>query len=277
MKQNILIPILLIVLFFASSAFAKASSVIVSILPQKYFVERIAGDNVRVFTLVGKGESPHTFEMTPKKMIELSGADLLFTIGISFEKALIPKIKGQNNKLIIVDSKKGISEIDAHDPHIWMNPLYAIKIAQNIRNGLESFDPANKDVYERNYKKLEKDLFALNKEILNELATFKNRIFLIYHPALSYFAGAYNLKQVEIEHEGKELAAKDLAKLIDLAKKYSIKTIFVEPQFSEQNAKKIASYIGATIVSIDPLAEDYIENSKEIASKIKFSFEEAVD
>ena len=59
--------------------------VFVSILPQAFFVEQVGGSRVEIDVLVGPGQSPATYEPTPKQMARLPRADIYFSIGVPFE------------------------------------------------------------------------------------------------------------------------------------------------------------------------------------------------
>ena len=91
---------------------------------------------------------------------------------------------------------------------------------------------------------------------------------MVFHPAWSYFAEAYGLEQISIEHNGKEPGPRTLQEIINRGKKFNIKTIFVQKQFGLSVAKKIAKMIGATIQEMDPLAENYFENMRQTAKAI---------
>ena len=81
----------------------------VSILPQAYFVERVGGSYVDVEVLVGPGQSPATFEPTPKQMARLGEARVYFTIGTPFEKGFIDTVAHTHSHLEIVDTRKSVS------------------------------------------------------------------------------------------------------------------------------------------------------------------------
>ncbi len=104
----LLLPLLFSAVFAQGAETSGKVKVFASILPQKYFVERVGGDRVKVDVLVGPGQSPHMYEPTPRRLAELSGARVLFTIGLPFEDVLIPKIKSAFKGLSVVDTRKGI-------------------------------------------------------------------------------------------------------------------------------------------------------------------------
>jgi zinc transport system substrate-binding protein len=93
--------------------------------------------------------------------------------------------------------------------------------------------------------------------------------FMVFHPAWGYFARTYGLEQIAVEMEGKEPKPADLKRLIRHARERGIKVIFVQPEFSTKSAEAIAKAIGGKVVLANPLALDWANNLKEIASEIK--------
>jgi len=132
------------------------NTVFVSILPQKYFVEKIAGDRLKVEVLVTPGKSPETYEPTPQQVISLGNAKALFTIGVPFENAFLPKIQATIKSLKIVDTsfgiKKRILEKETKAPHIWLSPSLVKIQAENIYNALIEIDPDGKSNYTKGYQ-----------------------------------------------------------------------------------------------------------------------------
>lgn len=256
----------------------------VSILPQKYFVEKIGGNLVDVDVLVRPGQNPHTYEPTPKQMSSLAETDIYFSIGVTFEDIWIKKIAAANPNLKIVPTYQGIKRrtmekhshedghgtetgIDGHDehtesldPHIWLDPNLVLKQADIITNALISFSPENKVIFQTNHQLFIREMVELDKFIREELKGIKSNSFLVFHPTWGYYADEYGLQQISIEKEGKEPSAKHLAELIRIAEKKHIKVIFVQAQFSRTYAESIARAIGAKIITVDPLSPDYTKN-----------------
>lgn len=256
----------------------------VSILPQAYFVERIGAEHVEVEVMVGPGQSPATYEASPKQMARLSKADVYFQIRVPFEARLIRGIVGNFPKLKRVDTTAGITlrhlahghdhgdadhdHSDQQDPHTWLDPSLAAIQSKNICDALCEVDPGHGEVYRANLKLLEKDLDAAIAKLGKVLAPFKGKSFYVFHPAFGYFGEAFGLKQVAVETGGKEPSAKRIVSLIRQAKEDGVKLIFVQPQFSKSSARAIARAIGGAVVEMDPLARDYLKNLDEMASKI---------
>jgi zinc transport system substrate-binding protein len=283
--------ILMAFLFIMSSDLLHAAddgilSVFVSIQPQAYFVERIAGDRVSTEVLVPPGKSPSAYALSPLQMSRLSNAKILFRIGVPFENHLIPKIR-HNMGVAIVDTRHGIhlrnmegrhhddghSHDGAHmvggkDPHIWLNPSMVKKQAETICLALIGADPSGKEVYNTNLKIFIEDLERLDAKIRAALLPVKGQAFFVFHPSYGYFADAYNLEQVAVEMEGKTPRGKDLTDLIKKARKRKVRVIFVQPQFDQTAALKIARAIDGAVLPLDPLAYDYINNLESMADNI---------
>ncbi len=281
--------ILIILILVACSPQSKEKKTIfVSILPQKYFVERIVGDDFDVRTLVLPGHSPATYEPLPRQMSKLSSAEIFFRIGVPFEKAWLNKIQASNPQLTIIDTRKGIELrniedakelFDKHhthnlhdhhhngaDPHIWLSPKLVIKQAQTIFETVSELYPDNKNKYEKNLELFIDDLKILQQEFQASFSQLKQTKFLVFHPVWGYLADEFDLQQIPIEISGKKPSAKELAAIIEYAKREKIRVLFVQQQFSTQEAESVAKVLGAKVIRIDPLAENYLENMRSILS-----------
>ena len=128
--------------------------------------------------------------------------------------------------------------------------------------------PEKSAFFKKNYQALIKDIDKLDQEIRQIFAKSKKHTFMVFHPAWTHFAETYSLKQISIEHQGKEPGPRALQEIINVGKKQNIKIIFVQKQFGLTVAKKIAKMIGATVREMDPLAENYIDNMRNTAQAI---------
>jgi len=272
--------------------------VTVSILPQKYFVEKIGGDLVSVTVMVEPGAEPHVYDPKPQRMMGLTRSKIYFAVGAPFEDVWLDRFAAANPKMGIVRTDAGIAKLsmehdhgtlekeEAHthpesatrehshggeDPHVWTSPPLVMIQARHILAGLVEADPAHRGVYETNYRKFVEELVELDHFLLNLFQDRPKGEFIVFHPAWGYFAEAYNLQQVSIEIEGKEPKAADLQGLIAQARKRRIGTVFVQPQFSDRSAKVIAEAIGARVEFADPMSGDWDRNLREFAGKIRAS------
>ena len=269
-------------------------NVTASILPQKYFIEKIGGDRVNVSIMVLPGANPATYEPKPRQMVNLSKAKIYFAIGVPFEDNWLPKFAKTNPSMAVVKTQSGIEKIpmkagrhghhtsknnpdnavsQTKDPHIWLSPPLVLLQARNILNALLEADPEGRIEYEANYKAFLQELKTLDMEIRKTLQpSAQNRRFMVYHPSWGYFARTYGLEQIPIELEGKQPSPRKLLELVQEARKEGIKVIFVQPQFSEKSAETIAHAIGGKVVFADPLAEDWKYNLLQVAAKFKSAF-----
>ena len=273
LKMNIILIILIQIFYFADKSWAEPNLVFVSIAPQKFFVERIGGNEVRVEVMLNPGESPATFNPNPKKISRLAYAKLYFSIGVPFEKVWISRIKSMQPKLKIIPLNKYTTpSIDHHqdevDPHIWLSPPLVKKMVAPIESALSRQRPEKSAFFKKNYHALIRDIDKLDQEIRQVLAKRKKHTFMVFHPAWTHFAKAYGLKQISIEHHGKEPGPRALQEIIKAGKKQNIKIIFVQKQFGLPVAKKIAKMIDATVQEMDPLTENYIDNMRNTAQAI---------
>lgn len=273
------------ILLFACCAFAVFAKVEVatSIQPVAFLIENIGGEKVSVVSLVTKGASAHTYEPKPAQMRALAKAKIYFAIGIEFEDIWVPRFKSSNRDLIVVRTDKSVDKLpsirhdhDHHhahiDTHIWLSVKNMVIIARAIAKELAQIDSKNSQFYMQNLNNLESDLMSLDRSVAQKLQRYKDRSFLVFHPAWQYFANDYGLKQVAIEVAGKEPKPKELQSTIVFAKESNIKAIFAHSNQSSKSANAIAKEIGAKVIAIDPLEYNYIEMIKTLADELEGAF-----
>ena len=259
-----------------------------SILPQKYLIDKIILDKYEVNILIPTGASPASYEPSPLQINRLNDSKLYFRIGeIVFEKTWIEKIGAQNPALKIINLSKGISFLESEphnhstdeqnkhegedhvqhsgkDPHIWMSPKNMKVIAKNLLESLIETFPEDTQFFQTNYTGLIREIESIDSIYTESADILRGLNFLIYHPALGYLARDYNMIQHVLEFEGKEPGPAHIARIIDKSMKMNIQYIFVQRQFSIENAKTLAKEINAEIIVIDPLGENWYEQMLEI-------------
>lgn len=266
-----------VVFLFCLQSCHALPTVLVSVAPDQFFVEKIADDTVRVQLLVPAGASAHTYEPTPKQMVSASQADIWFRIGEHFEPRAMQALKSHNPSLQLIDLRQGLDLIrnDSHrhkgccpgaeDLHFWLSARLAQTQAEIIAQTLIKTYPAHRELYQRNLEKFQTELKELDQQIIKILEPLKRRAVLVSHPAYAYFCRDYDLEQYSIEVEGKDPAPQQMNNLLKLAKELQIKHIFIQPQYSNKAAQLIAKEIGASIVMLDPYSKNYYESMLSIA------------
>lgn len=277
--------------------------VAVSLLPQSEFVGRIAGDKMQVLVLVGPGAPEHNYEPTPRQMADLSKASVWFTIGVEFEKTLLPKVKSLYPALRIADTSKNVKfrSLESHshdaatgpaptavtgssgaasvptvapdsggiDPHIWLGHDAVKAQLAVIVDTLSALSPGDAAYFRKNYEAYIKEIDATFGALAKDLSPLKGQTIYVYHPSFGYFFDNFGIKQEAVEMGGKEPTQKNLAELIKKAQQDGAKIIFVQKQFSTAAAKTVAKAIGGVVVEIDPLAPDWLENIKVMGAALK--------
>ncbi len=256
--------------------------VAVTIPPQKQFVEKVGGDRVKVTLMVPPGEDPHSYEPTPRQMREVAKADIYLKLGseISFEKRWMDRINSYNEEMTVVNASEGIElrKIGSSiDPHVWMSPANVMTMVRNLNENMSEEDPENSQFYNDRAHEYIAELKETHQNISRDMESYAGKEFLVYHPSFGYFADEYNLTQIPIEKEGKEPGTKEIQNIIDKAKKEKISIVFVSPQFDKSQAETIAEGIDGEVLSLNPLARDYLENIREMDVKLTAAFKDSGD
>ena len=283
--NKLLVSTLLFGLLFSScfSGIKKSKDKVlfVTILPLKYFTDKIVGETYKVEVTVPPGVGPETYSPTPKQMVLLSKAQGYFSIGyLGFEQTFLEKFKSTNPNVQVfstakgVDLIKGLEEHGDHnhmagvDPHIWSSPKEARIIARNILDGMVQIDPDKKSVFQQNFNLLLAEIDKVDSTVNQILKKSTAKKFIIFHPALGYFARAYGLEQLSIEFEGKVPSPKHLQTVIEEAKSGNIRFILIQKEFDKENAEIVSKETGSEIIQIDPLAYNWPEQMIDIAKKL---------
>lgn len=248
----------------------------VTIEPLRYFTETIAGGRFRVVSLVPRGSSPETYDPTPRQLVDFSRSRAYLRIGyIGFEQVWAERLAGNAPQVAVFDTSQGVELIrdETHhhgthshashpeegvEPHIWNSATNARIIARNILQALCTLDTAGTALYHERYDSLCRRIDRTDSLVR---ATFArpaaSRAFLIYHPALSYFAREYSLRQIPVEVAGKEPSPAQLEQLVRLCRELKVRVAFVQPEFDRRNAQLVADHVGAKVMDINPLAYDW--------------------
>lgn len=257
----------------------------VTIEPQRYFAEKIAGDLFHINCVTPAGQSPETYDPTPQQMVQISQSQAYFRIGeIGFEQAWMTNLQSQNPDMAVFDLSEGMelikNEEEAHeegeahphhhhgsvDPHIWTSISGARVIAQNTYQAFIKLDPENQEIYRAGYQRLIEEIDSTEAEMKQLLQPLAGTAFIIYHPALTYFAREFGLKQLCIELDGKEPSPAQLKQLLETATQSGAKVVFVQQEFDRKNAELIAKETGCRLVTINPLSYNWHDEMIRLAT-----------
>lgn len=282
----------------------------VTIEPVRYLTEVLAAGRFDVQTLVPQGSSPETYDPTPAQLADLARSCAYLRVGyIGFELSWMDRLTANAPDMPVFDLSEGIdlirgseaecthhhhtpagapasnyheAEKAAHhhdtegvEPHIWNSPANATIMAGNILHALCTLDPDGEAVYRARHDSLCHILAHTDSVIRRILSSPQaDRAFMIYHPALSYFARDYGLHQIAIEAEGKEPSAAHLKALIEQCRNEQVNVIFIQPEFDKRNAELIAQQTGTHIIPINPLAYNLWTEMIRTASALNHEPEE---
>jgi zinc transport system substrate-binding protein len=256
-----------------------AQGVFVSIPPQAFLVEWLAGYLVQVDVLLPPGASPATYEPTAKQMAALDHAQLYLQIGAPFEGPILAKVSGLMPELRVVDCRAGV-ELEpigggGHDhgaglldPHIWLDPQRMKIIASTTADALEALLPDEAPRIEERLAALQRSIDDTDERVATVLAPFAGRTLLVFHPAYGYFTRRYGLIQAAVEVDGRAPSARRLATVVDELRQQPVPALFVQPQFSRSAAERVANALDCELVELDPLAGDYLANLEIMADRI---------
>ncbi len=285
-----LIGLMALVVRPGDAANPRTPTVAVSILPQAWLVGEIGGEHVRTLTLVGPGESPHSYQPSDRQVSEVMRADIFFQIGIPLESGRWFQAIAGSNRVSIVDLRQGIElrDMNAHshhdheqhepdpfgkDPHIWLSPKLLKQQARTVAKALTDTRPARAKTYETRLHAVLEKLDKLDEAIRTLLKPHRGKAVFVFHPAWGYFCDEYGLRQIAVEIEGKAPTDHELTELHRLARKERARVVFVQPQITGRAAQAIADTIDGRVEVADPLAEDVAENLMRLARAIAASYE----
>jgi ABC-type Zn uptake system ZnuABC Zn-binding protein ZnuA len=247
----------------------------------------IAGDDAYVLCFLTT-EEPHEYTFSPQDAIKARGAHLIISNGLKLDDGFVDRLvarervpslsaeKALSEDMILTmgeddddhdkkDAKDGAKEGDhhhhgSHDPHVWLGPPQAIKVAEAIGKKLGEIDPAHADGYQKRSAGLQASLKKLQDEGLAQLKGKENRKVISMHDSMSYFAKAFGIEVVDTIQPlpGLDPDAARLAKLVTTCKEKDVRVITYEPQYSKSQPvllqKQLKSKgLDVKLIEFDPL------------------------
>lgn len=275
-----------------NSSLENTKTISVSILPQKYLIDQLSDSTIEVNVMVPPGTSPEMYEPSPVQMKNVAKSLVYFAVGpLEFENSILPRIKELNPGIKFVNLSNGMNLIAGHnhheimgdqpqiacyDPHIWTSTSEFRQMASEACKVLCEVFPEGKTKFEFNLVKINSNIDSLDKFVKKIVSKAKTKNFIIYHPALTYFAREYGLNQIAIEEDGKNPSAQKLTNLVKFAITDSLKFVFIQSQFDSRNAEIIAGELNGEIASIDPLGYDWLGNMYDLSNKLSIALRSGV-
>lgn len=274
-----------------------------TVYPLQFFAQEIGREFVHVKTIYPPGADEHTFEPSQKDMIDLANADLFFYIGLGLE-GFVEKakdaLKNETVTLVATSEKLPLEEEelnehehneeaieeddhdhdhdddDGHnhgdiDPHVWLDPLYSIELAQSIKQALIEKMPEQQQYFTDNFAELETRLRQLDNDFKDLSANALHNKIIVSHAAFGYWEKRYNIEQISVSglSTTNEPSQKQLENIINTAKKHQLKYILFEQNISSRLANIVQKEIGAeslVIHNLSVLTEEDIKNKEDYFS-----------
>jgi zinc transport system substrate-binding protein len=266
-------------------------NVAASFYPIYFLASEVGGDLVNINNLTPAGTEPHDYELTAQDIVQIKRSELLFLNGGGLEvwgdkTENIVKSNGPN-VVVLGDGIMDRESLEVHghgdeeheedehgnehekeseennqgkegygkDPHIWLNPVLAITMAEKISSELTRIDSENAGYYQANLDVLRAKLLDLDNAYQEGLKSCKTRNFITSHSAFGYLAERYELNQISIAglSPEEEPSSRQLAKVAKFAKENQLKYIFFESLTNPKLSETIAKEVGAQTLVLNPI------------------------
>ncbi|WP_100404734.1 metal ABC transporter solute-binding protein, Zn/Mn family [Bacillus solitudinis] len=279
-----------------------------TIFPLEDFASKIGGDFVHVTNLVPVGADAHTFEPTARQMIEIVEGDAFIYNGAGLEgfvDAIINTVTAED--VLIVQASEGTELLETHDehaneeedahaaddhaheeddnahdhdkdPHIWLDPILSITIAENIKNTLVQLMPEQEQYFTANFEEVKSELEAVNLEFQEMVSEASKDTFLVSHEGYGYWEERYGIHQRGIAglSPTNEPSQRQLQEVIEFAHEYEIEYILFEQNVTPNIAEIVKGEVGAEVVyihNLEALVQEDIDNDEDYFSLMRRNIE----
>lgn len=262
-----------------------------TIYPIQFLTSEIGAEHVVVKNLIPPGSDAHSFEPDSQTMMDIARGNAFIYTGVGMEN-FAEKVQNslENEKVKFYEAAKGIdipvSNVGEHeeetehhdhgnvDPHIWLDPLYTLDMAENIKEDLIALKPDAKDEFEKNFAGLKEELLSLHQHFEEVTSSAKSKEFVVSHAAYGYWEKRYRLKQIAISglSPNQEPSQKDLKEIIEKAKSDNIHYIMFEKNVNTKVAKVVQEQIGADVLylyNLESLTPEQMEDNETYLSLMK--------
>jgi ABC-type Zn uptake system ZnuABC Zn-binding protein ZnuA len=225
--------------------------------------QNVAGERVKVETLIPAGLDPHSFEPTPQDVARIADSNLLIVNGFGLEEWLKSVLDNAGGTRLVVEATRGLSGRTPHpgepvgvtDPHFWLDPTKVVTYVENIRDGLTQVDPAGAAIYARNAAAYEAKLNELDQWVKTQVSQIPpdKRLLVTNHESFGYFADHYGFQIVgtiipSVSPDASP-SAQQLSQLVEQIKKTGAPAIFLETGSNPQLAQQIAQETRVKVIT----------------------------
>ncbi len=241
----------------------KKMQIAASFYPLYFFTAQIAGERADVFNVTPAGAEPHEYEPTAQDIARIENSNLLILNGGNLEAwgpAVRQNLDPQRTSVVVAGEGLAVRQMQENgniiiDPHIWLSPALAQKMADKIADGLIRIDPADADQYLVNAGSLKAKLADLDSAYKKGLAACAQKDIVTAHAAFGYLAAAYGFNQISIAglSPDAEPSPQQLADIARFAKTRGVRYIFFESLVSPKLSETIAREVGAQTLALNPL------------------------
>jgi ABC-type Zn uptake system ZnuABC Zn-binding protein ZnuA len=239
--------------------------------------QNVAGDHVKVESLLPIGADPHAYQPTPLDAAKIADSNVLVLNGLEYEHFMESLIENVGGDRLVVEATEGIEprELDEHaededhadeaesgesdgheagDPHMWLDPVLVITYVENIRDGLIEADPAGADVYRANAGAYIEQLKELDAWIAEQVSVIpsERRLLITNHDVFGYFAERYGFEVVDTIlvsfSSGASASAQEIAATIEAIRSSGAPAIFLGEVENAGLANQIAAETGVKVV-----------------------------
>lgn len=269
--------LLLALLLIGCSQQKKVSdkTLVVSVVPLKYIVENIVGDDFDIEVVVPVGASPETYEPTPAQMEKIESAKIIFAVGLmGFENTLIERMTESTRGRYVVLAE-GVESEHHHEgcghgganPHLWTSPRELRLMADNAYRAIAKVFP-DSTKYESAYRDFCVRLDSLDAEVERRVEQLECRSFVIYHPTFHYMAERYGLEEIAVESHGKEPSVKHMQSVVEQARQAGVSKVFYQKEFPRTMVETVASELGVEPIEVEILSADVERMIIEFVDKL---------
>ncbi len=273
----------LLVVFIAGCASSKVGEkvITVSIPPLQGLVKAIVNNDYKVVALLPSGSTPENYSPTPSQLINIEESEFVFFVGtLEFENTIAQRLSerdinivntGKDAELIegecTHNHKVGSGHNHGIDPHIWLSLTELERIVNNVGSAICIAHPDSVR-YKANFEQLMGKIKTSHEHYLQLFGPHRGDSFLIYHPALTYFARDYGLEQISVEQEGKAPTPTTLAELAEVVNNSEIEHLIYQSEYPIDVVKPVAEVLGVTLLEINPLSVDILAEINRIANTL---------